>query len=499
MPRRTTASAKAAPPARVRMYRHGLGDCFLLRFPRDDGRPGTFNVLVDCGLISVAAQPAEQMAKVLADLKAETGGRLDAVVVTHEHWDHVSGFSTQQAQHLFDDLQVGEAWYAWTEDPADRQGRRLRDERAAKLAAVQAAAVALEQQAALAADAAARQEAEERARRVRGLLAFFGIEPGDPLPAQGLGAAAAAGGKSRQAFMYLAGRKDVRKRYLEPGDTLAPAGAAGVRVHVLGPPRDEGLIKRSAPTRKGREVYDLAGDVAMDANLGAAFARLAGQGDADAADGPFDAGFRCRPGEGTASLDALLAAVWQPPAQAWRRIDADWTGSAEALALNLDSHTNNTCLVLAFELVASGRVLLFAADAQVGNWLSWQSVKFSADGRSFGGPDLLARTVFYKVGHHGSHNATLRAQGLEQMTSPELVAFVPVSKAQAEKNRWMEMPFAPLVERLRERTGGRLVFSDGTMAAPRSADLEALSPAQREAFLGRLVARKLFCEYVLED
>lgn len=499
MTRRTATPPNDAPPARVRMYRHGLGDCFLLRFPRDDGRPGTFNVLIDCGLISVAEQPAEQMARVLADLKSVTDGRLDAVVVTHEHWDHVSGFSTQQVQHLFDELKIEEAWYAWTEDPADRQGRRLRDERAAKLAAVQAAALALEQQAALAADAGARHEAEERARRVRALLSFFGVEAGDPLPAQGLGAAAGAPGKSRQAFMYLAGRRDVRKRYLEPGDTLVPAGAAGVRVHVLGPPRDEGLIKRSTPTRKGREVYELDTDTAMDANLGAAFARLAGHEDTMVADGPFDAGLRCQPGGGHAALDALLAAVWQPPDQAWRRIDADWTGSAEALALNLDSHTNNTCLVLAFELVASGRVLLFAADAQVGNWLSWQSVKFHDDGRAFGGPDLLARTVFYKVGHHGSHNATLRAQGLEQMTSPDLVAFVPVSKAQAEKNRWLEMPFAPLVRRLHERTGGRLVFSDGTMAAPRAADLQALSAAQRKAFLGRLQAKSLFCEYELPD
>ena len=42
--------------------------------------------------------------------------------------------------------------------------------------------------------------------------------------------------------------------------------------------------------------------------------------------------------------------------------------------------------------------------------------------------DLLARTVLYKVGHHGSHNATLRAQGLELMTSAELTAMIPVDE-----------------------------------------------------------------------
>ena len=29
--------------------------------------------------------------------------------------------------------------------------------------------------------------------------------------------------------------------------------------------------------------------------------------------------------------------------------------------------------------------------------------------------DLLGRTVFYKVGHHGSHNATMNKGGLQDM------------------------------------------------------------------------------------
>ena len=54
-----------------------------------------------------------------------------------------------------------------------------------------------------------------------------------------------------------------------------------------------------------------------------------------------------------------------------------------------------------------GKVLLFAADAQTGNWSSWADVKWDDPGVST--DDLLARTVFYKVGHHASHNATLVA------------------------------------------------------------------------------------------
>ena len=60
----------------------------------------------------------------------------------------------------------------------------------------------------------------------------------------------------------------------------------------------------------------------------------------------------------------------------WRQIEDDWLGGAETLGLALDSATNNTSLVLAIEVKASKQVLLFPADAQVGNWLSWQNVEW---------------------------------------------------------------------------------------------------------------------------
>src|SRR5207248_10959926 len=106
----------------------------------------------------------------------------------------------------------------------------------------------------------------------------------------------------------------------------------------------------------------------------------------------------------------------------WRRIDQVWLGSAEQLALALDSATNNTSLAFAIELADTGKVLLFPADAQVGNWLSWHSLRWEEDSRTVTAADLLARTQFFKVGHHGSHNATLRAKGLEMMPPSGLVA-----------------------------------------------------------------------------
>jgi hypothetical protein len=163
--------------------------------------------------------------------------------------------------------------------------------------------------------------------------------------------------------------------------------------------------------------------------------------------------------------------------QSWRRIDGQWMGGSETMALQLDSATNNTSLVLAIERTATGEVLLFPGDAQAGNWLSWQDLKWGGDGagqKPVTGPDLLARTIFYKVGHHGSHNATLRAKGLELMVNDALIAMIPVDHAMAVKKRWGRMPLPELVDRIKEKTHGRVLKVDDEVKT--GADLARLKP-----------------------
>lgn len=106
-PRRSTArgagsNARSSPTSsgasiRVRMYRQGLGDCFLISLPKQDGSP--FFLMIDCGVILGTENAADKMKKVVQNIITETGGHVDLLVVTHEHWDHVSGFS--QASDLF--------------------------------------------------------------------------------------------------------------------------------------------------------------------------------------------------------------------------------------------------------------------------------------------------------------------------------------------------------------------------------------------------------------
>src|SRR5688572_27006842 len=102
--------------ARVRMYRQGLGDCFLVTFPRKGKAP--FQVLIDCGVLT---GDASSMQRIVEHIRGTVQNgkpgkaRLDIVIGTHEHKDHLSGFN--QARDLFNnDFDFGAVWLGWTEN-----------------------------------------------------------------------------------------------------------------------------------------------------------------------------------------------------------------------------------------------------------------------------------------------------------------------------------------------------------------------------------------------
>ncbi len=107
---------------------------------------------------------------------------------------------------------------------------------------------------------------------------------------------------------------------------------------------------------------------------------------------------------------------------------------------------------------------MLPGDAQLGNWLSWAKLKFTVKGsggktETVTAADLLKRAAFYKVGHHASHNATLKDGGLEAMVRDDLVAMIPVDRQVALKKEW-QMPATALYNRLLEKTTGRVLRSD---------------------------------------
>jgi hypothetical protein len=316
-----------------------------------------------------------------------------------------------------------------------------------------------------------------------------------PIAAPGLGV---AGGWSTGETLEFLKRKARRIDYLAPGRVLPPEEALGLTVYVLGPPRNEKLLRKDAPSGgAAKEVY-LTGPneaAAVDSGARARLLRL-GMGD-DAADRALAATSHAdrvpfarphqrpleRRGAGAPPIDApgkvALRASYEDKANAWRMIGEAWSETAEALALNMDSDTNNTSLALALEL-PDGQVLLFPGDAQVGNWLSWRDQTYTpaVDGPSVTIDDLLRRVVFYKVGHHASHNATLRALGLEKMTNQRrLTAAIPVVEAVArvqgkgkkEPGKGWRMPYGELYSRLGDLTEGRIVRGDGDPALEQAA------------------------------
>jgi len=399
------------------MYRQGLGDCFLVSLPRSEDNQRPYYVMIDCGVILGTAHPDVKMTAVVENIATVTKGEVDLLIATHEHWDHLSGFV--QAKDTFDKkLKVHEVWLGWTEDPKDELATKLKEEKNKTLAALRLGLSRMQ----LAANG-------DSAAELSSILEFFG---------------AVQGASTADALENVRKMTTNLRCCLPTDDPVEPPGVSA-RLYVLGPPHDEAQLRKINPSAQGKETYGLALEGFQMFMEGAATAfEFEDRGR------PFDRQYEI-PFPLAAEMDFFKQQYWKSgeAGDSWRRIDTDWLSGSTELALQLDSLTNNTSLVVAIEL-PNEDVLLFAADAQVGNWLSWQNLRWNVNDKIVTGADLLKRAIFYKVGHHGSHNATLREKGLEQMERLR-VAMIPVNHDMAIKKRWGKMPLDALVIALGQR------------------------------------------------
>ncbi len=382
----------------VRMYHVGFGDCFLMTIVGDDGIPR--RVLIDCGThVGTDKDHAPDFWTVVGQLVEDLGPdrHIDVLVISHRHRDHVHGFSRDE---VWNGVTVGEVWLPWTEDPKDPEARAVRS-----------------------------AQESTAAHAFHAMRALRGAVPGDATNAL---EALALNSLTNEAAFATIGGFGARTRYLPrlarlpeilDRAQLRHVLPEDVTVHVLGPSRDEAVIKRMIPPANGSATY-------------LQLQPLNARGEATDPVGkvpmPFGESWVLPTAEARFADDPKLIAAVTAMAQS----------DPEGLAFNVDSAVNGTSLVLLFDI--GGLRLLFAGDAQ---WGTWEMMLADPETKRLLGDG----TDLFKVGHHGSHNATPR-EFVETYLSRDRskVAMVSVSPNVYESDGWKDIPRPPLMTALAE-------------------------------------------------
>jgi beta-lactamase superfamily II metal-dependent hydrolase len=106
-------SSASGKEVRIRMYNVGFGDAFLVLLPANGKQR---RILFDCGSVEAAegVPMSSVVDRIISDVTDDDGvPRIDVVVATHRHKDHISGF----ANASWANVEVKEVWLPWTEDP----------------------------------------------------------------------------------------------------------------------------------------------------------------------------------------------------------------------------------------------------------------------------------------------------------------------------------------------------------------------------------------------
>ena len=207
-----------------------------------------------------------------------------------------------------------------------------------------------------------------------------------------------------------------------------------LRVHVLGPSRTEAVIRdMDPPSGQSYLRFNQAPETERSSRVPTQYRTR----------GPFqrNLSMACPDYEAEPEFGAPLADDIKAAASAMMRDDD------LATAVSLEKAVNGTSLMLMFEY--RGAFLLFPGDAQWGTWDAAMS-----DPRT---RDLLGRTTFYKVGHHGSHNAT-PVEFVEEVLDQNKRIWGAAASVHPV-TFWPEIPRAPLLEQLGLRSE-RLVRTD---------------------------------------
>jgi hypothetical protein len=102
---------------RVRMYRVGFGDFFLIIVPTSKGDQ---HILIDCGVFKGTSGTGDlgSIVDAVEDMFQTTKGHLALVIMTHRHADHIAGFSKAPR---FKDFTASMVWMPYWEQFNDQK------------------------------------------------------------------------------------------------------------------------------------------------------------------------------------------------------------------------------------------------------------------------------------------------------------------------------------------------------------------------------------------
>jgi hypothetical protein len=416
------------------MYRIGFGDFFLLTVPT---KPEAQHILIDCG---VHAGNIGTMDECVKDLAKETKGKLALVIATHYHADHLSGFASN-----FDDFaqfEVGAVWITNRLDPANEDASKFH---------LQVKSLAHQLRLGL----GARED-------LAGVQAVFKMEN-----ALGIQLGAKEGSNEKALRLLTEGFKNKPPVfYYQGGDepVLPDVLKGAITAELLGPsPKDSGGMFSGSDNKKEQYLAAAADDGVPSTERLKPFEK---EWPAGASDYPPEA-----------------FTAYGSPANLEKMLHDSQPDVLLAMADALDGTLNNQSLVILF--TCQGKKLLFVGDAQWGNWSYWlygKKVTGKDPGISENAKELLGSIDFYKVGHHGSTNATpipaavALSEKCVSMFSTESADYDATKKRPyGDLEKGTEVPRTVLMDALEKQTKNKLVRSDWIKVGTVPASPEAKS------------------------
>jgi hypothetical protein len=356
-------------------YNVGFGDCTLLTFRYPDAsKEEDKHVLIDFGSKGLPAhlKKAQLMKTIAKDIEkrcrprlSDDPPKLDVLVATHRHEDHISSFG-QSPGDTIGALEPGLVIQPWTEDPKaapDPTAHAFVPETGSDPDRSYLAALTNMQLFAQAIKEEAGRHHAKGSDQLHRMVEWVGDENLKNEDAV-----------KRLYDMGKRGRQYVsfRSRSKKLADALP-----GVKVTFLGPPKASQI---EAITDHGESYDDQLWLTSRFWGLQARSAEAVGKGrrlfpDADA----------------VVRSDA-------PPYARWLIDQVEEIRTEQLLGIVTELHNawNNTSVIMLFEV--GDQVLLFSGDAEVSSWM--HALRHS------GVKEKLEKVTLYKVGHHGSRNAT---------------------------------------------------------------------------------------------